>query len=216
MSKQYAVFLFNNEKCKCMKRREFGKSIAAIGLGVTLTRGAAASGDGIQKKFKVTIGDPDNVYPRGKEMLFNSNPVFVITRGNETEIVKLNAELEMLSRAARKNADGFRFIELDLNKWEGTGYSTLLGKNIHFKMGKVYKSQLTSLVLNQDFPARLDFVIDYDLSSDDGNIESGLMAKGTAVVSSMNESLSNIVLDIESTLPAQIGDSDLEVVFCAA
>jgi hypothetical protein len=152
-----------------MRNRSLG---ITLGLAVCLTLLAA---------FPVLAGEVKNAqFPDSNTYVLHSNPNFVVTVGENKELVQCKAKLVVKAHQPFLTDRGKRRVNFDIVDWEATGTSKLLGGELHFKMVKgASKGDLNFVESyevvdsgrgSRDFPARAQFELIYDMDTPFGTV----------------------------------------------
>lgn len=140
----------------------------AVGLGAALALLVALAPAAV-------AGD---AFPKPAQYVLNSTPHFVITVGENKEMVECKARLVLDTGKPYVTTNGKRRVDLTVVDWSATGHSKLLGGNITFRMRKGAttpdKSFVESYELVQagsnDFPARAQFAVPYEVDTPFGTV----------------------------------------------
>jgi hypothetical protein len=91
------------------------------------------------------------------EFEIHSHPVFLLTRGKETEVLVFDAVLQVRT-ATPENRNGKRQVDLAVTDWTAKAHSRLLDQEIVLRLeGDQPTSVVTAQKFDRDFPARLEF-----------------------------------------------------------
>lgn len=119
------------------------------------------------------------MFPASGAFQINSNPIFLITRDGEREILVFDASMQVQTSDAQKTESGLRQVGVDVKHWEARAKSKLLGVDMGFRITDLGdNSKVTANQLNKDFPSKLEFNMEYEVLVDGEVIKSGLT--GTA------------------------------------
>jgi hypothetical protein len=119
------------------------------------------------------------MFPNAGVFNIKSNPIFLITKDGQREILIFDADMNVKTTDAKKNKTGERAVNIDVLDWTAKAKSKLLDCEIGFRITDMGdNSKVTAKQLNQDFPAKLEFNMEYEVSVNGQVIKSGLT--GTA------------------------------------
>jgi hypothetical protein len=197
-----------------MNRREFGKKSLLVGAAVPFIPSLISFDNAPTAKYQVFAGDPSvESFTNTGYFSMKSNPVFVLTKEGQTEVLTFNSDINFTTGQPRKNRGGFRVLDISVKKWEGVAFSKLLNKEIAFKVSESFKnSSLTSKVLNQDFPSDLSLHLEYDLY-----VAGSLVKRGIAAF--VSSSLNKGVRPVNQVMKVDHGEHEVggfSINFCAA
>jgi len=129
-------------------------------------------------------------FPQAGVYTLHSEPTFVVTVGDKTELVTCKAELVLKTGEAYLTDRGKRRVDLEVVSWHADGASELLGGDMHFRMLAGESTPDQSYVesyefhsverASRDFPAHAQFSVPYELETPFG-VVSGLygLTEGT-------------------------------------
>jgi len=129
-------------------------------------------------------------FPQAGIYTLHSEPTFVVTVGDKTELVTCKAELVLKTGDAYLTDRGKRRVDLEVVSWHADGASELLGGDMHFRMLTGETTPDQSYVesyefhsverASRDFPAHAQFSVPYELETPFG-VVSGLygLTEGT-------------------------------------
>jgi hypothetical protein len=118
-------------------------------------------------------------FPSANIFAINSNPIFLITRKGEREILVFDASMSIQTSEPEKTEAGPRQVNVMVKNWEAKATSKLLGCDIGFRITDLGdNSRVTAMQLNKDFPSKLEFNMEYEVMVDGKVIMDGLT--GTA------------------------------------
>jgi hypothetical protein len=124
-------------------------------------------------------------FPSANTFFINSNPIFLITRKGEREILVFDAKMEVKTSDPKKNDGGNRHVGVDVKYWEARATSKLLGCDIGFRITDLGdNSKVTALQLNKDFPSKLEFNMEYEVMVNGEVIKSGLSGSAEGQINS--------------------------------
>ncbi|MFY9826585.1 MAG: hypothetical protein WAM82_34810 [Thermoanaerobaculia bacterium] len=141
-----------------------------------------AVGVGLCLALLVALAAPaaavDRAFPKPAQYVLHSNPHFVITVGENKELVACKAELILNTGEPYLASNGKRHVDLQIVDWHAVGTSKLLGGEIKFRMRKgattTEKSFVESYEVSQtgshDFPAQAQFAMPYELDTPFGSV----------------------------------------------
>lgn len=199
-----------------MKRREFNKNLSVLGLAAPLLSGFTLFGnEKVKQKYTVSIGDSKEVMPRAGNFNIKTNPVFVVTRENQKEVLVFDSEMRLITTQPKKDSDGYQTVEINLRDWQGKAYSKLFGKDVSFRVTNNFKSGIKANYLNQDFPSKMELNFEYEILIDGVVVEKEL--SGT-VLTNLNSFIPNsrCVFQVSGGDFAVGKSRDTVMNFCAA
>jgi hypothetical protein len=125
-----------------------------------------------------------NTYPRAGEYEVKSHPIFSLVRGDDVEILVLDATLHIRTADARASRSGRRQVSIEVTDWVARGHSDLLDSDVTMQLtGTQRGSSVAATQVGADFPATLRFNMNYQVEVNGGarrgNVIGGL--RGTAV-----------------------------------
>jgi hypothetical protein len=119
------------------------------------------------------------MFPSAGAFNIKSNPIFLITKDGQREVVVFDADMNVKTSTPKKNKSGERAVGLEVLDWTAKAKSKLLDCEIGFRITDLGdNSKVTAKQLNQDFPSKLEFNMEYEVSINGEVIKSGLT--GTA------------------------------------
>ena len=119
------------------------------------------------------------MFPSAGTFSINSNPIFLITRNGKREVLVFDASMEIQTSNAKKNKSGERQVDVYVKHWEARAKSKLLDCDLGFRITDLKdNSKVTAKQLNQDFPSKLEFNMEYEVMVNGEVVKSGLT--GTA------------------------------------
>jgi len=141
----------------------------AVGIGVSLALLAVLA---------LPAAAADGAFPKPAQYVLHSKPHFVVTVGENKELVVCTAQLTLTTGEPYLAADGKRRVDLKIVDWHATGTSKLLGGDINFRMRKNATTEDKSFVESyevaqagsHDFPARAQFAMPYELDTPFGTV----------------------------------------------
>lgn len=199
-----------------MKRREFNKYVGAGALTIPFAPSLMAKEAKTKRELYQVSFDSMEKYPNSSTVPLKSNPVFVLTHQGKTEIITLDSS-NMVARTnrPRKNQAGYRMVDVDLN-WEATGYSKLLDKEVQFKVTDSSYSKMTSQVLNQDFPSKMELNIQYDVFVNGELLQKGLNGRVVSTLDSYQPSANHLFTVSEINTDLTSPKDAVGIKFCGA
>jgi len=117
-----------------------------------------------------------SAFPRAGQYVIKSKPTFLITVGENQEVVECQATLTIRAGNPYITAKGTRRVDLEVIDWKASGKSELLGGPLNFRMKKGMKVDDKSFVETvglakvADFPAQAQFAVPYELSTPFGSV----------------------------------------------
>jgi hypothetical protein len=155
-----------------------------------------------------------NGSPSPDEFVIKSNPIFLLRRGDQTEVVVMNATMRIRTQQPTRNRQGRSQTDIEVTEWEASGPSQLLGRDLEFKLSNVRQRASTVVARREGdaFPATLRFKMEYEVASGRERV-SGL--KGTAVgtITAFPPAPTDI-FKIEGK-DVQLGDLEARALLCA-
>ena len=119
-------------------------------------------------------------FPNSATYVLHSNPNFVVTVGENKELVPCRAKLVVKAHEPFLTDRGKRRVNFDIVDWEATGTSKLLGGELRFKMIKgASKGDLNFVESyevvdasrgSRDFPAQAQFELIYEMETPFGAV----------------------------------------------
>jgi hypothetical protein len=118
-------------------------------------------------------------FPEAKTYVMNSEPFFNIAVGDQTEVLKCQAELKLRAGSPYVAEDGTRRVDIEVMDWHAAGTSKLLGGDVKFRMLQGVSTPDQSYVKSfqtwdaskpQDFPAHAQFAVPYELETPFGTV----------------------------------------------
>lgn len=140
----------------------------AVGLGVALALAILA----------VPAAADDGNFPKPAQYVLHSKPQFVVTVGENKELVTCTAKLVLNTGKPYLTANGKRRVDLVVVDWSANGTSKLLGGDLSFRMRKGATTPEKSFVESyevvqagsHDFPARAQFSVPYEVDTPFGTV----------------------------------------------
>ncbi len=112
------------------------------------------------------------VFPKAGRFQIKSNPIFLVKKGRDTEIVVFDAVMKIRTAAPKRTQKGSRRVAIEVDSWKARAQSKLLGPvgfNIKPKT-KGRGSVLARRGQRGDFPATLRFTMDWEASTKMGTV----------------------------------------------
>jgi|tagenome__1003787_1003787.scaffolds.fasta_scaffold20908870_2 hypothetical protein len=144
----------------------------AVGLGISLALMAALA-------MPAAAAD-QAAFPKPAQYVLHSHPHFIVTVGDNKETVICDAELVLQTGEPYVAANGKRHVDLKVVSWKASGSSKLLGGPLNFRMLQNMAASDKSFVESyevfdakrgsQDFPARAQFAVPYELDTPFGTV----------------------------------------------
>lgn len=124
-------------------------------------------------------------FPKANVFAINSNPIFLITRNGQREVLVFDAKMSVQTSEPKKTEAGPRQVGVIVKNWEAKATSKLLGCDIAFRITDLGdNSTVTAKQLNQDFPSKLEFNMEYEVLVDGKVILDGLTGVAEGVINS--------------------------------
>ena len=159
----------------------------------------------------------DLMFPKSSYFTVNSNPVFIITRKGEREVLVFDATMNILSGNPTKNNIGMREVNVDVKSWSAKAHSKLLECDIEFRLTNLGEnSRVVAKQLNQDFPGELDFSMEYEVLINGEVAAQGLSGAAQGEINSFPPQPNDIFrVQGKSVVLGSLGDTTVDVVACA-
>lgn len=111
-------------------------------------------------------------FPKPGEFTIHSVPMFLLSRGERTEVVACKGKLVVRTGRPRVGARQRRQVDVEIVEWVATGTSKLLGGKIEFRQtpGGRLKSSVTA-GKNADLPGVARFGMNYQVTTPRGTVE---------------------------------------------
>ncbi|WP_126969370.1 hypothetical protein [Gynurincola endophyticus] len=198
-----------------MKRREFGRNLFLVGAGLPIVSKISSSSAAINNR-SLSVEDGAEAIPVDQQFKYNTQPVFVITKGDQSEVVVFDANLNFQTENVRKATTGLKITKIDRISWEGKSFSKLLNQDIYFRVSKVRKASLNSLRLNANFPANLEMAFDYEILDQNRKvIESDIAARLSSDVASFKTFFPK-KMTVQGNISAKHTNHQIGFNFCGA
>jgi hypothetical protein len=133
------------------------------------------------KTLIMSTKDAALFFPPAGNFHIESNPIFLIQRNGEREVLVFEAQMDIRTSNAAKNDSGERMVSVEVTDWKAKAYSKLLDCEVGFRITDLGKnSKVTAQNLNYDFPSNLEFNMEYEVLINGEVVKSGLtgVAKG--------------------------------------
>jgi hypothetical protein len=154
-------------------------------------------------------------FPSAGAFVINSNPVFLITRNGEKEVLVFDAGMQVRTSDPQKIDSGARQVGVEVTQWEAKAKSKLLGVDMGFRITDLGdKSKVTAHQLNQDFPSKLEFNMEYEVLVNGEVVKSGLTGKAEGTINSFPPAPNDIFM-VEGKSMVLGRDTTVDVVACA-
>lgn len=129
--------------------------------------------------------ETNSAFPAANVFAINSNPIFLITRNGEREVLVFNANMSVQTSDPKKTEEGPRQVGVIVKDWEAKATSKLLGCDIGFRITDLgANSKVTAMQLNKDFPSKLEFNMEYEVMVDGKVVLDGLSGTAEGEISS--------------------------------
>lgn len=122
-------------------------------------------------------------FPKAGQYTIHSQPAFLITVGDNKEVVECQATLVLQAGDPYFTKSGARRVDLKIVDWKAEGVSKLMGGPLNFRMNQKAKTEDESFVETytvaqvkgeyKDFPAKAQFAVPYEIDTPFGTV-SGL------------------------------------------
>lgn len=116
-------------------------------------------------------------FPEPGKYIITSNPIFLVVKDGQREVVVLDAKLTLeTGRAYMESSSKKRRVDLDIQDWEAHGTSKLLGTDITLRMqhdkgaAQTDRPSFVEAHGDEDFPATAQFVLPYSMATAMGEI----------------------------------------------
>lgn len=157
----------------------------------------------------------DAAFPAAGAFMINSNPVFLVTRNGEREVVVFDASMQVLTSDAKKIDTGARQVGVEVTNWEAKAKSKLLGVDLGFRITDLGdNSKVTANQLNRDFPSKLEFNMEYEVLVNGEVVKSGLTGKAEGTINNFPPAPNDMFL-VEGKSMKIGADTTIDVVACA-
>jgi len=126
-------------------------------------------------------------FPKAGKFTINSAPIFLLVKGNETELLVMKAKMDVNTGSAYASG-GKQQVDVEVGDWVATGRSKMLGGKVEFRLSTDKaqpKSRVTGAAKKAksgDFPAQLRFGMRYDVTTPQGTA-SGLTGVARGAIS---------------------------------
>lgn len=153
-------------------------------------------------------------FPAANLFAINSNPIFMITKNGEREIVVFDAQMSVQTSDPKKSPAGPRQVGVNVKNWEAKATSKLLNCDIGFRItGLGDNSNVTAMQLNKDFPSKLEFNMEYEIMVNQEVIMSGLTGAAEGQINSFPPQANDMFRVAGKSL--KLGGATIDVVACA-
>lgn len=154
-------------------------------------------------------------FPASNAFVINSNPIFLITKNGEREVLVFDAHMQVQTSDPKKNETGLRQVGVDVKHWEARAKSKLLGLDMGFRITDLGEnSKVTANQLNRDFPSKLEFNMEYEVLVDGEVVKSGLTGKAEGEIKSFPPA-ANYMFMVGGKSMKLGNDVTIDVVACA-
>ena len=115
-------------------------------------------------------------FPKAGKFRITSAPIFLLVKGNQTELLIMKAKMDIKTGTAYANGGKKRQVDVEVANWVATGKSKMLGGKVEFRLSKEGpqpKSFVTAEATgakSEDFPAKLRFGMRYELETPRGTV----------------------------------------------
>jgi hypothetical protein len=99
---------------------------------------------------------PRHRFPPPGEFIIYSSPVFVVTRGENQEVMTFAATMRVRAGTTTKTAAGSRVVDIEMLEWEAVGKSNLLAGEVRYSLLRGLKSRVAGLTAVADLPGRME------------------------------------------------------------
>lgn len=155
------------------------------------------------------------VFPSANTFAIKSNPIFLITRNGEREVLVFDANMLVQTSDPSKGESGHRHVGVNVKNWEAKATSKLLGCDIGFRITDLGdNSKVTAKQLNQDFPSKLEFNMEYEVMVNNEVIKTGLTGTAEGEINSFPPQPNDMFRVAGKSM--KLGtDTTVDVVVCA-
>jgi hypothetical protein len=169
----------------------------------------------LNAKTSIMSAEKEMMFPAGNTFEINSNPIFLITRKGEREILVFDANMRVQTSNPAKTEAGNRHVKVDVKHWEAKAKSKLLGCDIGFRITDLGdNSKVTAKQLNKDFPSKLEFNMEYEVMIDGEIVKSGLSGSAEGEINSFPPKPNDMFRVAGKSM--KLGeDTTIDVVACA-
>ncbi len=123
-------------------------------------------------------------FPKPGRYVLHSVPMFVLNRGDKTEILVCKAEMVLTTGEAYLNTGKRRQVDVEVHDWVATGRSRMLGGEIEFRLTPSRASRSwVRAGKNGDLPGTARFGMRYQVTTPQGTVK-GLTGSATGAISS--------------------------------
>lgn len=142
-------------------------------------------------------------FPKAGNFRITSTPVFLLVKGNQSELLVMKAEMNVKTGKAYASSDTQQ-VDVEVGDWVATGKSKMLGGKVEFRLSKdkaqpkSYVKGASKRLKTGDFPAQLRFGMRYDVSTPQGTA-SGLSGVAKGAISAFPPKAGD-VFNIQKTL----------------
>jgi hypothetical protein len=154
-------------------------------------------------------------FPEAGEFLIRSNPIFLLIRGEDREIMVFDATMRIHTSDPKTDSKGRRQVSAKVTEWEAQAHSKMLDADIAFRLteGGRRPSTVTARKHDADFPATLRFNMDYEVLVNGEPLLRGLSGVATGTINRFPPEASDTFRIKGKRL--EIGDIVVDSLVCA-